>query len=273
VSYILEALRKMERQRRHESDTESWVEDVSAEPEEERDGRKGPGFIIIGVSIFFGICGVLTGVLLYQGDSASDQGGKVTVNTAPSATSEKAKPTPGNRKEKAEVNGQPTPLPRHEEGKKGQQAKPKGVTLSAIKEAQPPPTLPAKVAKGQPTLPPVIPEDAPQKRAIDTVKDAQIPKPEKKEDVMAGTVLIKPEVPPPEKKQEDPAERPSIDLTRQYKLTSTGEVNDRKYATIESNDYFIGDAFMGMTVSDIQRDRVYLKKEGSSRRYVIIFRY
>ena len=270
MSYILEALRKMERHRRHESEPESWVEDVSAEPEEGRTGRKSPGLIIIVVSIFFGICGVLTGMLLYQGDDVPGPGEKIAAQTKPSSQST----APSSIDQDDRNGGRTTPIPLPREPEKGSLPPPRGVTLSAIKDAQPTPSPPAKrEAAKDPALPPVLSDDVSGKQEINAQKDVQDPLPEKKEGVMEGAVLLKSDSPLPEKINEEPAKDRAIDLSRKYKLTSTGEVNDRKYATIERDDYFIGDNFVGMVISDIQRDRVYLRKDGSSQRYVIIFRY
>ena len=272
MSYILEALRKMERHRRHESEPESWVEDVSAEPEEGRTGRKSPGLIIIVVSIFFGICGVLTGMLLYQGDDVPRPGEKIAAQTKPFPQPLKTAPQAAGQDERNSDKTAPLPLPR--ESQKGLLPTPRGVTLSAIKDSQPTPTPPPKrEAAKDPALPPILSDDVGGRQEINAQKDVQDPLPEKKEDVMEGAVLLKSDAPLPEKAFEEPAKDRPIDLSRKYKLTSTGEVNDRKYATIERDDYFIGDNFGGMVISDIQRDRVYLSKDGSSQRYVIIFRY
>ena len=157
---------------------------------------------------------------------------------------------------------------------KGTLPTPRGVTLSAIKDSQPTPSPPPKrEAAKDPALPPILSDDVGGQQEINTKKDVQDPLSEKKEGVMEGAVLLKSDAPLPEKINEEPAKDRPIDLSRKYKLTSTGEVNDRKYATIERDDYFIGDKFMGMVISDIRRDRVYLRKDGSSQRYVIIFRY
>ena len=64
-----------------------------------------------------------------------------------------------------------------------------------------------------------------------------------------------------------------IDLTDRYRLTSTGVVDKRKYATIDRQDFFKGDIFKGMLIVDIEKDRVYLMGEKSRQRYVIVFRY
>ena len=274
MSYILEALRKMERQRRHESEPESWVEDVSAEPEEGRTGRKSPGLIIIAVSIFFGICGVLTGMLLYQGDDVPGPGEKVAAQTKPLPQPPKIATTSIDQDDGNGDRTKPSQSSREPKKEKGPAPIPKGVTLSAIKASQPTPSPPPKrEAEKAPSLPPILSDDVGGKQEINAQKDVQDPLPEKKKGVMEGAVLLKSGSPLPEKINEEPAKDRAIDLSRKYKLTSTGEVNDRKYATIERDDYFIGDNFMGMVISDIQRDRVYLSKDGSSQKYVIIFRY
>jgi hypothetical protein len=261
VSYILEALRKMERQRRHESGSESWVEDVSSEPEEERSRRSRAGLVIITVSIFFGICGVLAGILLYQESDAPTP--KVTAQSRPRP--QRAGPIPTDSSPQPDTQQAGAALPQ-----------PKGVTLSAIREVQPAPPRPAAVREMEKdaALPPILSDDAGGIRDMDIPKAVQDTVPKDKEGAMeGGAVLLKSDAQLPEKRQEEPAGGRDIDLTRMYRLTSTGEVDDRKYATIESKDYFVGDHFMGMVVSDIRRDRVYLSKEGSSQRYVIIFRY
>jgi len=274
VSYILEALRKMERQRRHESEPESWVEDVSAESDEERIRGKSPGLMIIAVSIFFGICGVVTGILLYQGNDVPRPSEKVAAQTKPLPQS--TAPSSVGQDDRNGGRTTPIPLPRQGEPKKekGSLPPPRGVTLSAIKASQPKPSpLFGKEAAKDPALPPILSDDVAAEKPPAVKEVIPKPVPNEKEDVMEGAVVLKSNAPLPPKISEEPLSDRAIDLTRKYRLSSTGEVHDRKYATIERNDYFIGDNFMGMVISDIQRDRVYLRKDGSSQRYVIIFRY
>ena len=283
MSYILEALRKMERQRRTESEGDSWVRDLSALPEEERTRHRNPGFIVIVASLVFGVCGLLTGVLLYQGNDAS----------------ERAEPAPARHEQGLQPRPVQTPIQNpsisEDTGPKdtggtpstasAPPAPPQGVTLSAVK-ASLPASLKAtaagkeKVMGTREALPPILPDDVEEAEGMEAAGSARkglSDKSETGEDAMEGTVVLKkdaPLVPPlsPTASKGSSGDR-VIDLTQRYRLTSTGEVNARKYATIERNDYFIGDAFMGMTVSDIHRDRVYLRGKDPSRQYVIIFRY
>jgi hypothetical protein len=64
-----------------------------------------------------------------------------------------------------------------------------------------------------------------------------------------------------------------IVLTGRYRLSSTGEVNQKKYATLDRKDYSVGEEFMGMVLTAIERDRVHLKGKTDGQRYVIRFGY
>ena len=55
--------------------------------------------------------------------------------------------------------------------------------------------------------------------------------------------------------------RPEIDLTWDYKLSGIGRVGDKRYVTINSQDYDTGDKFNGMVIKKIESKRVYLEKE------------
>jgi hypothetical protein len=71
-----------------------------------------------------------------------------------------------------------------------------------------------------------------------------------------------------------PKPAPVVDLTTRYKLTATGEMHDRKVATIDGKVYTEGDAFKGgLMVSRIAKDRVFLTDREKGAKYVIIFRY
>ncbi|MEW6667846.1 MAG: hypothetical protein AB1512_21765 [Thermodesulfobacteriota bacterium] len=50
-------------------------------------------------------------------------------------------------------------------------------------------------------------------------------------------------------------------------------MNQKKYATLDRNDYSVGDEFMGMVLTAIERDRVHLKGKADGQRYVIRFGY
>jgi hypothetical protein len=64
-----------------------------------------------------------------------------------------------------------------------------------------------------------------------------------------------------------------IDLTDTYKLTSTGMVEDRAYATIDRQTYHTGDCLSGMVITAIKSDRVYLEERRDGRRFIIVFPY
>jgi hypothetical protein len=96
----------------------------------------------------------------------------------------------------------------------------------------------------------------------------EVPAPAKEKAPSQKVEIPAPTAPPPQARQER-----VIDLTDRHRLTSTGSVKERKYATIDRNDYFIGDEFKGMVVTAIEKDRVQLRGKGDGQRYVIIFRY
>ncbi|MGB0684178.1 MAG: hypothetical protein ACPGOV_15845 [Magnetovibrionaceae bacterium] len=69
-------------------------------------------------------------------------------------------------------------------------------------------------------------------------------------------------------------ERREIDLTWIYKLSGIGRVGDNLIATIDSRDYQEGDTLQGMTITDIQSDRIELEKDTDNglQRYRLGFR-
>ena len=77
----------------------------------------------------------------------------------------------------------------------------------------------------------------------------------------------------PKIKKKEEVKKRRIDLTQKYKLTSTGHTNGRKHATIDKKTCRIGEKFMGMIITDIQKDSVHLKDKSTDERYVIVFRY
>jgi len=299
MSYILEALRKMERQRRSESEGDSWVEDLSALPEGEHTRKRNPGFIVIVASIVFGVCGLLTGVILYHGNGNPEKadsavvkpvGGDQTlgkqVQPEPSKTVQrKTAQTQTEQLQTAQAKAKENSLPKDAKetppAPESTPSPPQGITLSALKASLPvsskapgPGIEKGQGRTGEP-LPPILSDDADGPEGADTEKTARKAVPGGEADTMSGMVTLKSDAPPPltQGVSEGSSTDRVIDLTQRYRLSSTGEVENRKYATIERNDYFIGDTFMGMTVSDIQRDRVYLRGKDPSRQYVIIFRY
>ena len=60
--------------------------------------------------------------------------------------------------------------------------------------------------------------------------------------------------------EKDKLVRPEIDLTWVYKLSGIGRVGDKRYVTINSQDYNAGDEFNGMVIKKIESRRVYLEK-------------
>jgi len=223
MSYILEALRKMERQTRRDSQPESWVDDLSAPSDEEKIGDKRTSKLLVAVSIFFGASGIITGLLFYEGNQAVEKNQNPIIQSKPVLDSPKSAPPEASRNLNKKPESVPPPWA-------------KGVTLSEI-------------------------------RTKLTVKD----KGANKEKL--GLIDIEKSKSVPTAVPKLPRHRTEIDLTNSYRLTSTGEMNNRKYATIERNDYYIGDEFRGMIITDINKDRVRLKGKESGQPYVIIFRY
>ena len=274
MSYILEALRKMERQRRSEFGEDSWVKDLSAFPEEERTRHRNPRFIVIVASLVFGICGLLTGVLLYHGNDASrkadsaparhEQG--IQHRTVENQTVQTRVDTPSIPTSPAPTSSAAGSPPQGHQG----------VTLSAVRASLPasaPEAGKETLMRSREPLPPILPDDVGGAEGVEAGGSARKRLPEEGEDAMKGATVLKSDAPLSIPASEGTSGDRVIDLTQKYRLTSTGEVNARKYATIERNDYFIGDTFMGMTVSGIYKDRVYLRGRDPSQQYVIIFRY
>ena len=223
MSYILEALRKMERQTRKDSQSESWVDDLSVESEGERAAVRGPNRLLMAASIFFGVSGIITGLLLYEGKQAVEKNQNPIIQSKPVVNSPKSAP-PKVTEYPNKVSGSVS------------KASVKGVTLAELNAK-----LSAKSKKAD------------------------------KENPSAENLERGKSVPPPP--PQIPKSKTMIDLTNSYRLTSTGAMNNRKYATIERKDYYIGDEFMDMVITDIKRDRVHLKGKRNDQTYVIIFRY
>lgn len=223
MSYILEALRKMERQTRKDSQPESWVDDLSVESEEERAVFRGPNRLLVVVSIFFGASGILTGLLFYEGKQGMEKNQNSIIQTKPALDNPKSAPPKASR----DLNKIPESVPPPQA---------KGVTLSEIRTRL------------------TVEEKEANKEKLELI------------DLEKGT-------PVPKALHKLPKHKTAIDLTNSYRLTSTGAMNNRKYATIERHDYYIGDEFMDMVIKDIKKDRVHLKGKENDQTYVIIFRY
>jgi len=227
MSYILEALRKMERQARRDSQTESWVDDLSAPSDEENTEDKKTSKLLVAVSILFGASGILTGLLFYEGNQAVEKNQNPIIQSGHILDSPKSAPPEASRNlNKMPESVSPTQV--------------KGVTLSELRLR-----LPVK--------------DEIKNKETDKEKLSVIEVERGKSGPKALPLL--------------PKSKTVIDLTYSYRLTSTGEMNHRKYATIERNDYYIGDEFRGMIITDIHKDRVHLKGKERGQPYVIIFRY
>lgn len=223
MSYILEALRKMERQTRRDSEPESWVDDLSMESEEEKTVVRGPNRLLVAISIFFGASGILTGLLFYEGKQAVEEKQNPIIQSKTVLDSPKSAPPTASR----DLNKVPESVPPPQA---------KGGTLSEI-------------------------------RTTLTVKDKRA----RKEKL--GLIDLEKSKSVPTAVPKLPKHKTAIDLTNNYRLTSTGAMNNRKYATIERHDYYIGDEFMDMVITDIKKDQVHLKGKENGQPYVIIFRY
>lgn len=221
MSYILEALRKMERQRRRDAGEETWADTLTAGPEEEVAKAGGPGRWLVAASVFFGLAGIVAGFFLYHGTQAPE-----------------TDPIPAARVERAPAASAPAGKPADPAEKTALPAKPEAgvqpLTLSELKATAPGKDEPLVERKSGPPGPQVPAE----------VSSADLPRLDR-----------------------------VIDLTARHRLSSTGEIGGRKFATLDREDYFVGDRFMGMLITDIQQDRVHLKAKGDGQRYVIIFRY
>lgn len=55
--------------------------------------------------------------------------------------------------------------------------------------------------------------------------------------------------------------RPEIDLTWVYKLSGIGRIGNKRYVTINSQDFNVGEDFEGMVIKKIDSNRVFLEKE------------
>jgi hypothetical protein len=213
MSYILEALRKMEKQRRQDRGEASWVETLTAKPEEEKGEIRGPVRRLVAASVFFGLAGIVAGSVLYFGSQGSER----------------------------------EPLP-------------------AVQE------------RGPAAPPRTVPQAAPPPQAVQApAREAAAPKPRPKPETRALTVSeIKAARIAREESGEGKPESASrqekvIDLTGRYRLSAIGEVNHKKYATLDRNDYSVGDEFTGMVLTAIEQDRVHLKGKADGQKYVIRF--
>ena len=237
MSYILDALKKMERQRRLDSQMESLLDNLSLEPLEERTKGRIPSRLIVAASIFFGVSGLLAGLIFYHGN-------KVPVSDRLAT----AKPKLPFQQQPVE----PTLVQKDAVFSEGTSSlSPAG--KATLAETKPGLEL-EEVVKEQENLAAIKPGVEQEK----AVKEPDEP------------VKVKPRL-----KLEETVKKlgKPFDLTRTYKLTSTGEMDNRKYATIERQDYHIGDRFKDMIITDIRNDRVFLKGKKPGQHYVIIFRY
>ncbi len=237
MSYILDALKKMERQRRLDSQMESLLDNISLEPLEEKAGGRTPSRLIVAASIFFGVSGLLAGLIFYHGNKVPVSDRVATAKPKPPLQQQPAKPAPVQKDAvSSEGTGSLSPVGR--------------VTPAEIK----PRPEPEEAVKEQGEQTAIKPEFEQEKAVKEPDEPAEVkPRLELEKTVRE---LGKP-----------------FDLTGTYKLTSTGEMNNRKYATIERQDYHIGDLFKDMIITDIRNDRVFLKGKKPGQHYVIVFRY
>lgn len=256
MSYILEALRKMEKQRKQDSIEGSWVESLTAELEGEKKETHRAMRWLVAASVFFGLAGIITGFVLYHDSRIPEKGPVPLVQETkadpkperPQATTEQALGVPaspaGNQQTQA-MEKSPAALTRPNVGLQA-------LTLSEVRAAR----LAGEEA-----------QDSKRPKGLTIPRDEgrEIQSPREMEEVAPKRVPPAPESPQPQDNV--------TDLTGRYRLSSTGEMNQKKYATLDRNDYSIGDEFMGMVITDIQRDRVHLKGKADGRRYVIRFGY
>ncbi len=94
MSYILDALKKMERQRRLDSQMESLLDNLSLEPLEEKAGGRTPSRLIVAASIFFGVSGLLAGLIFYHGNKVPVSDRVATAKPKPPLQQQPAKPAP-----------------------------------------------------------------------------------------------------------------------------------------------------------------------------------
>ncbi|MFC1825141.1 hypothetical protein ACFL9T_20705 [Thermodesulfobacteriota bacterium] len=231
MSYILEALKKMELQRKKDSHGESWVEALSDDQEEEKPHKSRLSRLIMSVSIFFGVGGMLTGLFLYHRIGVQKNSSNPIIQPKVVAV-------------------------------KPQTAQNKSQSLDPKPASQPRVNAPL-VATRRPSS-----EKATTLASV--VTRAPSPKKDHQREAPDETEILQPPSPaaPPLSRNAK-----MIDLTNRYRLSSTGEIEDRKYATIERRDYQINDEFKGMIITDIGRDRVQLKAKENGQKFVIIFRY
>jgi hypothetical protein len=236
MSYILDALRKMERQKRRDSGTESWVDQLTGESDEEKSEAKGQGRLIVGVSIFFGVTGIIAALLFYFDTPVLEKEGSQAVQTGPvQAKTERAQQVSSDLATTAPASPRMEGLPKDQgPSPLKTEAGVKALTLSEIQSA-----LAGKT------------EGAENEKSLGAKSDPPL------------TTSL----------PSHPKQTGVIDLTARYRLTSTGNANDRRVATIDGKDVYTGDEFAGMVITEIERDRVHLKRKGDGQRYLIIFRY
>lgn len=266
MSYIIEALKKMEQDKERAKRKDSWLHENDI-PIAAGSGQSTPKgrWLIIG-SLAIGLIGFAGGVMLWL-DARADRTRLQAISTQPvrPPASKSAKMTPPSA---------PPILP----------ASP-SVSDPAI-QARPPATpLPASEAA------PITPIETPvsENGALAGLESA--PSGALKRNAPAGQASIMPakiDADPPTSRTNGTssiAARPAIapktaktepipiDLTAQYRLTSTGDDGGRPYATINGKMCYEGDLFMGMRVSKVETDRVFLVDKTGRRRYQIVFRY
>ena len=216
----------MEGQSRRELQSESWIDNISAGFEEERDKSKSPGRFLVAVSIFFGVSGIIAGLLFFHKNYIPEP--------LPQFVLQSNREIPGNNKS----------------------------VVSNVKLISPKKNLIGSAR----TLPPAL-----KGVTIFEIKNKAVKK--KSTPTRGKQEFIKKENTLTTVSSRSQKQKKVIDLTNQYRLTSTGMTNSKKYVTIGGNDYYINEEFMEMTITDIGKDRVYLKGKGDGNRYVIIFRY
>lgn len=253
MSYILDALGKMEKQKARDSEKESWVNDLSVDSEEDRKHHKRSSKVIVGVSIFFGICGIVGGLLLNSNGGNQERiAEEVILKEKPILNTEPVMPdkrTGSTILGKDKINAE-KPISIAEAEKE----------LKEKKDV-------ATIEDQTPYQPPVIPGPKPEN--IHEIKATLSGRQDTKKKIIVQN----------KNRQDGIVEKPAtkmqkmIDLTGRYRLTSTGKVDGKKYATIEGNDYFIGDSFKNMVVKDIGKDRVFFAGKEGNKDYIIIFRY
>lgn len=258
MSYILEALKKMEAQRKGDNLPESWVDNLTVTPPKEKAGIINGSRLIVAVSILFGVCGISIGLLLFYTGQAPNKSLPVANPVVPQSTKKTIR---------ADTPPSPVISPKYQTATTSETSS-KDMALSTSGLLIP--ERPLKKDGGAGKLPAMT-------KSFDNIRqlsEKEISNDNKKHGGIKKAAAVSTDLPV--------TSRPSppelinlelIDLTNQYKLSSTGDTNGRKYATIEKNSYHIGDAFNGMIITGIKKDRVNLKGENDVRNYVIIFRY